>query len=450
MAINPLHNVTYIPQEHVVEHHEATREQRTEQQQKTQQKTDSPTILQNPAQAELVQQRNEPIPIQQPQEAPEAKYTDRDDEERRRRQQEEEGNDVEVAEKKTRKSLQDLQAGLEQVAEGIEQLKELKGNLSAELDERLRHISSTGGKLIEDIEQTVEEAVNTAKMAGKRIFDISVAELTNLRIGVDTHLLAATSAASKIPVPEVRDQSAKAVTLRQARAALSKHTEQVTETTNLMLESAENAIRKLLLGLENIEAGYDIVKKQSNADGFKTIEAGFRTTFAAIVELNDATSTYRQQAEQLFKQSIETVLTLDKVVGRTQLGLPEKLALALWNYPNHAEECWRNLQGHLAQVAIAVAKFGNTIETTFEQASRAVLGEGQIAVDCVNEDLGDLKDDVKQSLTPSAAKAIDQILEGAEKVEAALDELVDTGKKKHDTIKRGSTAKLPSHFNVRL
>jgi hypothetical protein len=133
------------------------------------------------------------------------------------------------------------------------------------------------------------------------------------------------------------------------------------------------------------------------------------------------------------------------------LGLSPRLAAELWQSPERCEQSWRSIQGNLGVLSAALARFGEKIERNFEEAARAVVDEGQVAVDCVNEDLGDIKEDAKQTLSPTAAEAVEQILEGADQVESALDDLVEVGEKKHNTIKRGSVnKKLPSHFNVRL
>lgn len=427
MAINPLH--PYIPQEHPI------REQKTEQE----------TPIPNQVQAEVVQQPGEPIPIQQSQEAAQTNYTDREQDQK---QQQQEDDDLEATEHKTRKSFQALHKGLEQVADGIQQLRDLQDNPS--LDERLRHISTTGNRLVADIEQTVKETVDAAVAAGQRFFEVSVAELTAVRVTIDGCLVDIAAAQTRIPTPHISDYSAKAQALRVARSRLTEYASQITEKTNSMLELAEQAICKLLSGQEMIVNGYESVR-QGEADGFKVIESGFKKFFASIYELTDCTTVYRQQAENLIRSVAEVPPQLEAAIGgRAALGIPEKMAVALWTNPDKTERCWRQLQGHLSRLTTTNTLFGNTIDEIFEKASKAVLGEGQIAVDCVHEDLGDLKSEAKQSLTPLAARAIDQILEGAEQVEEALDELVATGKQKHDRVKRGSTAKLPSHFNVRL
>lgn len=420
MAINPLH--PYIPQQHPIRE----------------------TPIPNQVQAEVVQQPGEPIPIQQSQEAAQTNYTDREQDEK----QQQADDDLEATEDETRKSLQDLRKGLEQVADGIQQLRDLQDNAS--LDERLRHISTTGNRLVADIEQTVKETVDAAVAAGQSFFEVSVAELTAVRLTMDGCLVDIAAAQARIPTPHINDYSAQAKALRVARSRLTEYASQITEKTNSMLELAEQAICKLLSGQEMIVSGYESVR-QGEADGFKVIESGFKKFFASIYEITDCTSVYRQQAENLIRSVAEVPAQLEAAIGgRAALGIPEKMAVALWTNPDKTERCWRQLQGHLSRLTTTSNLFGNTIDEIFEKASKAVLGEGQTAVDCVYEDLGDLKSEAKQSLTPLAARAIDQILEGAEQVEEALDELVATGKQKHNRVKRGSTAKLPSHFNVRL
>lgn len=419
MAINPLQNI-YIPPEHTVEHHE----QKTEKPQEN-------LPVQNPVQAEVVQQQGEPIPIQHSQESAEAKYTDRDREEGRKQDQDE--DDLDGIQKKTQKSMKDLEEGLERVADGIELLKELQQEgLPDGLDQRLQHISSTGSRLVVDIEKTVEMAVSSTLAAAHTFFGVSVDQLTSVRLTVDTYLI---ELASVYPAESI---------LKTRKIELEECQKRLIQSTNQLLEAAEEAIHKLLAGRELISSGYETVK-QADADGFKAIESGFKMLFASVYEIADRTSTYRREAESLIKHIAELPIE-PTLTNRAKPDIPEIFS----TISDKTEECWREVQGYLARLMTASNLFGNSLEETFETASKAVLGEGQVAVGCVNEDLGDLKDEVKQSLTPSVAHAIDQILDGAEQVEEALDELVTTSKQKHDRIKRGSTAKLPSHFNVRL
>jgi hypothetical protein len=356
-------------------------------------------------------------------------------------------------EKKTKKSVEDLEKGLEQVAEGIEQLKELseaEKGVPRGLDDRLQNISVMGQKLVVDIEETVERAVQSMLEVGRAFFNTGVSELTSARITIDEFIGDLTKSQARIPTPEVRDSSPRASALRRNKQEFGRFLELVSQSTNLMLESAETGLRQLLEGNEEIEIGFREVKA-SQAEGFKKIEEGFRNLFGSINLITDATSLFRVDLEQIFKKLSLLPGQLQTELGsREALGLPERMAAPFWQSTERTEQCWRSVQGNLGLLSASLTSFGSTIEATFEQASRAVVGEGQMAVDCVNTDLKDIKEEAKDALSPSAARAVAQILEGADQVENALDNLTEAGEKKHDTIKRGSTSKLPSHFNVRL
>lgn len=447
MPVNPLQG-GFNPI--ALEHQEAAHQETAQQTQKTQQdRQDSP--VNNAQNTQIVQQQGEPIPIQQSQESQQTNYTDR---ESQGQQQDETEAEVEEMEAKTKKSVEDLQRGLEQVADGIEQLKELSQHekgMPTGLDARLQKISAMGQKLVIDIEQTVEKAIDTMLGVGQSFFEIAVTELTAVRVSIDELIADLVKRQARIPTPEVRDNSAKAQTLRKQKQHLGRLLNDVSDATNVMLEQAEGGLRQLLEGNEAISGGFRMVNN-GDADGFKRIEAGFRALFASISVITDATANFRVDVEFFFKGLTLFPDQLQKELGsREALGLPERLSAVIWQSPERVEQCWRALQGNLGVLSAAMAKFGEVIEANFEQAARAVIDEGQVAVDCVNTDLGDIKEEAKQTLSPSAAHAVDQILEGADQVENALDSLVDTGEKKHNTIKRGSVnPKLPSHFNVRL
>jgi hypothetical protein len=449
MPVNPLQG-GFVPTDAALEHQETTRQDKSQQINKTQEKQfESPVA--NPANTQLVQQPVEPVPVQQSQEAAEANYTDR--ESQGDGKQEEDESAVEEMEKKAKKSIGDLQKGLEQVAEGIEQLKELsetEKGVPPGLDQRLQNISQMGQKLVVDIEKTVEQAVDSMLNISRIFFETGVSELTAVRVTIDEFIADMVKRQSRIPTPELRDNSQRAAILRQHKQAFGQYLAALSQSANTMLEDSEAGLRQLLEGNGEIEAGFQEVNN-SNSEGFKKIESGFRRLFDSITLLTDATGLFRIDLEQIFKKLAALPEKLQKELGsREALGLPERLSAPLWQSPEKIEQCWRSIQGNLGQLSAAMAQFGSTIENTFEQASKAIIGEGQIAVDCVNTDLGDIKADAMQTLSPSAAQAVTQILEGANNVENALDSLIDTGEKKHDTIKRGSTAKLPSHFNVRL
>lgn len=434
-------------------HHESIHQtQQSQQTNKTEtQKNDSP--VNNPEMAQLVHQQGEAIPVQQSQESAEAKYTDRESQ-GGNSSQEEEAESVEEMEKKTKKNIDDLQNGLTQVADGIEQLKDLSQSekgMPKDLDQRLQKISRMGQRLVVDIERTVQKAVSSMINVGQQLFTISVAELTNTRITVDEFIADMVKRQAKIPTPDVRDQGNRAKALRYAKDSISKALADISQDTNSMLASAEGEIAQLIGGVEEINVGFAEVNK-GQADGFKKIEAGFRALFASLIGLTDTTSLFRNQLFPAIKSLSTITIDLEKSLGnRAALGMSEKMSAILWQTPERVDLCWRTIQGYLGNLTTAITKLGRTIEANFEEAAQAVMGQGQVAVDTVNTDLGGIKQDVKNTMSSSAVAAVEQILEGADQVEGALDDLIEASQSKHKNIKRGSVnKKLPSHFNVRL
>ncbi|MBL8148699.1 MAG: hypothetical protein JNN15_02100 [Blastocatellia bacterium] len=450
MAINPLQG-GYVHNPTLEQHQEATREDKPQEIKSQEKPADSP--LNNTAvAAQVVQQSGEPIPIQHTHEAAEANITDRDA--RGEQQQEDEGDEeLAATEKKTQKNMQDLEEGLREVAEGIEQLKDLQKSedgIPPDLEQRLRHISKTGGQLVSDIEEAVRETINSTLAISEEFFQVCVKQLTTIKTNMEDCISDLSKGHMKIPTPEVRDNSTRAQVLRKRKQEFTLLLDGISNLTNSLLEDGETGIKQLLAGREFVETGFAGVNR-GEADGFKLIELGFRVIFSSISTINDSTIPFKLQMEQVFKN---LSLLPDKLAAelgsKAALGLPEKLAAPLWKASEVSEHYWRSTQGNINAFNATLTKFGKSMEATFEDASKAIMGEGQIAVDCVNEDLGDLKEDVSKTLSSSAANAVDQILKGAEQVEEALDELIATSEKKHKRIKKGSTAKLPSHFNVRL
>lgn len=439
----------YSPVEIAREQQQVNQQQNT-QQVKNETKLNDPN-LQNADMAQLIQHQGEAVPIQQSQESAETRYTDRESEGGK---QEDDPESIEEMEEKTKKSVQDLQDGLEQVAEGIEQLKELshtESGIPKGLDEQLQKISQMGQKLVVDIEKTVEFAVTEMLTIGDNLFNTTVTELVAIRSLVDDFLADMNKRQSRIPTPDVRDKSSRAESLRKGKQNFSQALTNVSNTTNLMLETAEGSIHQLLASLDEIRGGFNDVNN-AEANGFKRIEAGFRSLFASLIDLMSTTDQFRNNLELVLSNLAIVPEILQKDLGsREALGLPAKMSSILWQTPDKVEQCWRSIQGNLGTLSAVMFNCGKMIEANFEEAARAVIDEGQIAVDCVNQDLGDIKDEVKETFSPSAAHAVEQILEGADHVEEALGDLVQVSEKKHNTIKRGSVSKkLPAHFNVRL
>jgi hypothetical protein len=440
----------YSPVEIAREHQQVNQQQNT-QQVKNETKLNDPN-LQNAEMTQLIQHQGEVIPIQQSQETAETRYTDRESQEGKQEQDDPES--IEEMEKKTKKSVQDLQDGLEQVAEGIEQLKELsqsESGIPKGLDDRLQKISQMGQKLVVDIEQTVERAVTEMLSIGDSLFKTTVTELVAMRGIIDDFLADMNKRQGRIPTPDVRDQSIRAISLRKAKQNFSQGLTNTSNVTNLLLETAEGSIHKLLASLDDIRGGFDQVNS-AEADGFKRIEAGFRSLFASLIDLMSATEQFRDNLElTLNNLSLVTETLQNDLSNREALGLPAKMANILWQTPERVDQCWRAVQGNLGTLSANMLSCGKMIEANFEEAAREVIDEGQIAVDCVSQDLGDIKGDVKETFSASTAHAVEQILEGADHVEEALGDLVQVSEKKHNSIKRGSVSKkLPTHFNVRL
>lgn len=432
---------------------EIAREQQQQQnvQQNKNEKLNDPN-LQNPDMAQLVHQQGEAVPVQQSQESQEARYTDRESEGGKSDQEDPES--VEEMEEKTQKSVQDLQDGLQQVSEGIEQLKELSQTntgIPKGLDERLQKISHMGQKLVVDIEETVERAVTEMLNIGNMLFNSTVTELVAIRGVIDEFMLDMNKRQSRIPTPDVRDNSVRALALRKSKQNFSQNLANISNVTNLMLETAEGSIHLLLGSLDDIRAGFDQVNS-GEADGFKTVERGFRALFTSLMNIMDTTSLFRNDLEVALQQLAFVPEQLEKDLGNRQtLGIPEKMSAILWQTPEKVDQCWRSIQGNLGLLGATLINCGKLIEANFEEASREVIDEGQLAVNSVNADLGDIKDEVKDTFSPSAAQAVEQILEGADQVEEALEDLVTVSERKHKNIKRGSVnKKLPAHFNVRL
>lgn len=450
MAINPLAG-GYMPQ--ALEHQQETHHQDNQTQtNKTELKQQTESPINNPDMAQVVQQQGEAIPIQQSHESSDVNYTDREGQ--GNQSEEEDQNAVEAMEEKTKKSVEDLQKGLEQVAEGIEQLKELSrtdSGIPKGLDQQLEKIARMGQKLVVEIENTVEKTVINMLTIGENFFTLAVADLTAVRTTIEDFIGDMSKRQMRIPTPEIRDESARAQALRKEKQNFTRLLNAISDSTNLMLESAEGGLHELLSGHSEIRAGFHEINR-GEAGGFKKIEAGFRAFFNSVNTITDSVNLFRGENEYIFRELTLLPPQLEKAIGgRAALGLPERLAALLWDSPERVDQCWRTVQGHLGTLSGALLKFGNEMEANFEEASRAVVIEGQEAVDCVNTDLADIKDDVKQTLTPSAAEAVEQIIDGADQVENALDDLIETSESKHETIKRGSVNKrLPSHFNVRL
>jgi hypothetical protein len=440
----------YSPMEIAREQQQVNQQQNT-QQAKNETKLNDPN-LQNADMAQLIQHQGEAVPIQQSQESAEARYTDRESEGGKQGQDDPES--IEEMEEKTKKSVQDLQDGLEQVAEGIEQLKELsqsENGIPKGLDDRLQKISQMGQKLVVDIEKTVEMAVTEMLTIGDNLFNTTVTELVAIRSVIDDFLVDMNKRQSRIPTPDVRDQSPRAVSLRKGKKNFNQELTNVSNVTNLMLETSENSIRLLLDSLENIRQGFAEINN-ANADGFKKIETGFRDLFSSLIDLMNTTEQFRSELETTMGNLSSVPEVLEKDLGsREALGVPAKMSSILWQAPDRVDQCWRAIQGNLGTLSATMLSCGKLIEANFEEAAKAVIDEGQIAVDCVNEDLGDIKGEVKDTFSTSAAHAVEQILEGADQVEEALGDLVQVSEKKHNSIKRGSVSKkLPAHFNVRL
>ena len=440
----------YSPVEIAREQQQVNQQQNT-QQVKNETKLNDPN-LQSADMTQLIQHQGEAIPIQQSQETAEARYTDRESE--GDKQEQDDPETVEEMEEKTKKSVQDLQDGLEQVAEGIEQLKELsqtESGIPRGLDDRLQKISKMGQKLVVDIEKTVDRAVTEMLTIGDSLFKTTVTELVTMRGVIDDFLSDMNRRQTRIPTPDVRDQSTRALSLRKAKQSFSQGLTNVSNATNLMLEAAESSIHQLLGSLDDIRGGFDQVNN-ANADGFKKIEGGFRSLFASLIDLMSTTELFRSDLELILNNLSLVTERLESDLGsREALGLPAKMAITLWQTPERVDQCWRSIQGNLGVLSANMFSSGKMIEANFEEASREVIDEGQIAVDCVGQDLGDIKDDVKETFSASTAYAVEQILEGADHVEEALGDLVQVSEKKHNSIKRGSVSKkLPAHFNVRL
>src|SRR5262249_32341616 len=154
----------------------------------------------------------------------------------------------------------------------------------------------------------------------------------------------------------------------------------LSDSTNLMLEGAENGLRQLLAGNEEISNGFREIN-QGDAEGFKKIEAGFRALFASINTITDATALFRLDTEPVFNELALFPDQLQAALGsRAALGMPERMSAPLWQSPERSEQCWRTIQGHLGVLSAAMARFGEMIESNFERAARAVVGEGQVAV----------------------------------------------------------------------
>lgn len=434
----------------------AREQQQVNQQQNTQQvknetKLNDPN-LQNADMAQLIQHQGEAVPIQQSQESAEARYTDRESE--GGKQEQDDPESIEEMEERTKKSVQDLQDGLEQVAEGIEQLKELshsESGIPKGLDDRLQKISQMGQRLVVDIEKTVEFAVREMLTIGDNLFNTTVNELVAIRSAIDNFLPDMNKRQSRIPTPDTRDQSSRAKSLRTGKEAFSQALTSVSDITNSMLETAEGAIHQLLGSLDEIRGGFADVNN-ADANGFRRIETGFRTLFSSLIDLMNITEQFRSELEIALSNLASIPETLQKNLGsREALGLPAKMSAILWQTPDRVDQCWRAIQGNLGTLSATMFSCGKLIEANFEEAARAVIDEGQIAVEAVNQDLGDIKGEVKDTFSPSAAHAVEQILEGADHVEEALGDLVQVSEKKHNSIKRGSISKkLPAHFNVRL
>lgn len=449
MSVNRLGG-GFSPVEIAREHQQVNQQQNT-QQAKNENKLTDPS-LQTPEMAQFIQQQGEVIPIQQSQESQEARYTDR--ESQGGKQDQDDPESVEEMEEKTKKSVQDLQDGLQQVAEGIEQLKELshtEAGIPKGLDERLQKISHMGQKLVVDIEQTVEKAVTEMLTIGDTLFNTTVTELVTIRSTVDDFIADMGKRQTRIPTPDLRDNSPRAVALRKAKQTFGQGLTNTSSITNSMLETSEDVIRQLLAGLDDVRAGFDQINN-AEADGFKKVEAGFRSLFASLISIMDITNQFRNELEATLSQLALVTESLQKDLGnREALGLPAKMSATLWQSPERIEQCWRGVQGNLGTLSATLISCGKLIEANFEEASREVIDEGQIAVTSVNTDLGDIKGDVRETFSASAAHAVEQILEGADQVEEALEDLVQVSEKKHNTIKRGSVSKkLPTHFNVRL
>lgn len=440
----------YSPVEIAREQQQINQQQNT-QQVKNETKLNDPN-LQNADMTQLIQHQGEAVPIQQSQETAETRYTDREQE--GGKQEQDDPESVEQMEEKTKKSVQDLQEGLEQVAEGIEQLKELsqtESGIPKGLDDRLQKISQMGQKLVVDIEQTVERAVTEMLNIGDSLFQTTVTELMAMRGVIDDFLADMNKRQSRIPTPNVREQSPRALSLRKAKQNFSQGLTNVSNITNLMLEMSEASIHQLLASLDDIRGGFAQVNN-ADADGFKRIEAGFRSLFTSLIDLMNTTEQFRGDLEVTFNNLSLVTDTLQSDLGnREALGLPAKMSVILWQTPDRVDQCWRSIQGNLGTLSATMFSSGKMIEANFEEAAREVIDEGQIAVDCVSQDLGDIKGDVKETFSASAAHAVEQILEGADHVEEALGDLVQVSEKKHNSIKRGSVSKkLPAHFNVRL
>jgi hypothetical protein len=449
MSVNRLGG-GFSPAEIAREHQQVNQQQNT-QQAKNENKLTDPS-LQTPEMAQFIQQQGEVVPIQHSQESQEARYTDRESE--GGKQEQDDPESVEEMEEKTKKSVQDLQEGLQQVAEGIEQLKELSHTevgIPKGLDERLQKISHMGQKLVVDIEQTVEKAVSEMLTIGDVLFNSTVTELVTIRSTIDDFIADMSKRQSRIPTPDLRDNSSRAVSLRKAKQNFGQGLTTISNITNSMLETAEEIIRQLLAALDDVRAGFEQINN-AEADGFKKVEAGFRTLFASLISIMDVTSQFRNDLEAALPQLASVTDILQKDLGsREALGLPAKMSATLWQSPERVEQCWRSIQGNLGSLSATLISCGKSIEANFEEASLEVIDEGQIAVTTVNKDLGGIKNEVKDTFSPSAAHAVEQILEGADQVEGALGDLVKVSEKKHKTIKRGSVSKkLPAHFNVRL
>jgi hypothetical protein len=281
-------------------------------------------------------------------------------------------------------------------------------------------------------------------------FIIAVKELTALRITISEFVSDMEKRQSRIPTPEIKDHSRRAEILRKQKQYLRENITSLCQAVNALLETSEIALSELLKANGQINQGFDQVVHY-RAEGFKEIEMGFRLLFSAVTTVTDTIKILRIKLQPTFKNLALFPEQLQTALGsRAALGIPERLAMPLWQSAELVEQCHRSLQRHLSILSAALTKFGNIIEINFEQAARAVVGQGQVAVDRVNTDLGDLKVTVEGILSPAAAQAIAQILAGASEVEVALDNLTEVSEQKHNTIKRGSTAKLPSHFNVKL
>ncbi|MEW6729980.1 MAG: hypothetical protein AB1489_01465 [Acidobacteriota bacterium] len=398
----------------------------------------------------LLQQTNESLPTQNTQQTGLANYTDR---ESQGDNTDEEENAVEAMEEKTKKNVKTLQKGLDQIFGGVENLRwanQTDSSIVEALDEKKQNISNVAQKLLAQIEKTLKEAVSTMFNSGQNFFDTAVTELTALRTTLDEFVVDMSKRQGRIPTPEVRDHSTRASVLRQYKQDLGNLLIAITEAANQLLEQAEDGLRQLLAGNDLISTGFNDVSS-GIADGFKSIETGFRLILASVATITDATLLFRAQLGPIFKKLDLFPTQLQTDLGsRAALGIPERIAAPLWQSAERSEQCWRTLQGHLGALSGEMGKFGDTIEASFEQAARTVMGDGKLTVECVNSDLGDLKANVEELLSSSAGKVVVQILEGVDQVETAIGGLVETSEQKHNTIKRGSTAKLPSHFNVRL